>query len=136
MSNAGQTPEASYRVTRYTTAARLNHMVTAGSLVLLAVSGMALFHPSLYFLTGLFGGGAVVRWLHPWIGVVLFFSFSGLFFRFWRANLPEKGDGEWLKSGGAVLGGHEENLTEIGRYNAGQKLVFWGMSLLILVLIA
>ena len=25
--------------------------------------------------------------IHPWIGVVLFFSFVGLFFRFWRANL-------------------------------------------------
>lgn len=135
MSNA-ETPQASYRVPRYTTAARLNHLVTATSLVLLALSGMALFHPSLWFLTGLFGGGAVVRAIHPWIGVVLFFGFFGLFFRFWRANLPEKGDGEWLKNGGAVLGGHEEKLTEIGRYNAGQKLVFWAMSILILVLIA
>lgn len=135
MSNA-ETPQASYRVPRYTTAARLNHLVTATSLVLLALSGMALFHPSLWFLTKLFGGGAVVRAIHPWIGVVLFFGFFGLFFRFWRANLPEKGDADWLKNGGAVLGGHEEKLTEIGRYNAGQKLVFWAMSILILVLIA
>jgi len=134
--SSAETPQASYRVSRYTTAARLNHLVTATSLVLLALSGMALFHPSLWFLTGLFGGGAVVRAVHPWIGVMLFFGFFGLFFRFWRANLPEKGDAEWLKNGGAVLGGHEEKLTEIGRYNAGQKLVFWAMSILILVLIA
>jgi len=38
---------------RYTTAARINHWITATCLVLLAVSGMALFHPSLFFLTSL-----------------------------------------------------------------------------------
>ena len=36
-------------VSRYTTAARINHWITAVSLILLALSGMALFHPSLYF---------------------------------------------------------------------------------------
>ena len=46
-------------VSRYTAAARFNHWITAVSLILLALSGLALFHPSLFFLTGLFGGGAV-----------------------------------------------------------------------------
>ena len=32
-------------VSRYTTAARINHWITAVSLILLALSGMALFHP-------------------------------------------------------------------------------------------
>ena len=35
----------------------------------------------------LFGGGQTTRAIHPWIGVVLFFSFAGLFLRFWQANL-------------------------------------------------
>ena len=69
-------------VSRYTTAARINHWITAVSLILLALSGMALFHPSLYFLTYLFGGGQMTRILHPWIGVVLAVSFLGLFLRF------------------------------------------------------
>jgi formate dehydrogenase subunit gamma len=34
-----------------------------------------------------------------------------------------------------VLAGNEENMPEIGKYNAGQKLVFWSMSALILILI-
>ncbi len=34
-----------------------------------------------------------------------------------------------------MLAGHEEKLPELGKYNAGQKFVFWGMSALILVLI-
>lgn len=123
-------------VDRYSGGARINHWITATSLVLLALSGLALFHPSLFFLTGLFGGGQWTRAIHPWIGVLLFFSFSGLFIRFWRANLWKAEDGTWLARLKDVLSGHEERLPEVGKYNAGQKAVFWGMSFLILVLIA
>src|SRR5882724_2404252 len=84
------------RVDRYTTSARINHWITAISLVLLALSGLALYEPKLFFLTGLFGGGQTTRFLHPWIGVVLFFSFFGLFLRFWKANLWRREDGTWL----------------------------------------
>jgi formate dehydrogenase subunit gamma len=122
-------------VDRYTKAARVNHWVTAASLVLLALSGLALFHPSLFFLSALFGGGEITRMIHPWIGVVLFFSFLGLFLRFWRANLWKREDGVWVARSRDVLSGHEERLPEVGKYNAGQKLVFWLMSILITVLI-
>ncbi|MDT2021421.1 formate dehydrogenase subunit gamma [Methylocella sp. CPCC 101449] len=122
-------------VDRYTVGARINHWITAVSLVLLALSGLALFHPSLFFLTVFFGGGEWTRTIHPWIGVVLFFSFLGLFFRFWKLNLWKREDGTWLARVRDVVAGHEEKLPEVGKYNAGQKLVFWSMSLLILVLI-
>jgi formate dehydrogenase subunit gamma len=123
------------KVDRYTAGARVNHWITATSLVLLALSGLALFHPSLFFLTGLFGGGQWTRAVHPWIGVLLFFSFGGLFIRFWRANLWKSEDGTWLARLRYVLAGAEDKLPEVGKYNAGQKVVFWGMSLLIIVLI-
>ena len=58
---------------------RVNHWVTAISLILLTLSGAALFHPSLFFLSSLFGGGSAARMLHPWIGVVLLASFAILF---------------------------------------------------------
>jgi formate dehydrogenase subunit gamma len=122
-------------VDRYTKSARINHWITATSLVLLALSGLALFTPSLFFLTGLFGGGQWTRAVHPWIGVVLFFSFCGLFIRFWRANLWRREDGTWLARLRDVLAGNDEKLPEVGKYNAGQKAVFWGMSLLIIILI-
>jgi len=124
------------RVDRYTAGARINHWITAISLVLLALSGLSLFHPSLFFLSGLFGGGQATRAIHPWIGVVLFFSFAGLFIRFWRANLWEHTDNVWLAKLRDVLSAHEERLPEVGKYNAGQKVVFWSMSLLIVVLIS
>ena len=122
-------------VDRYTPAARINHWITAASLVLLAISGLALFHPTLYFLTYLFGGGANTRAVHPWIGVVLFFGFLGLFLRFWKANLWKREDGTWMARLYDVLTAHDEKLPEVGKYNAGQKMVFWLMSILIIVLI-
>jgi len=126
-------------VDRYTAGARVNHWITATSLVLLALSGLALFHPSLYFLTGLFGGGQWTRFIHPWIGVVLFFCFLGLFVRFFRLNLWTHSDTLWMKGVREVLADREEEhpeLVEIGKYNGGQKVVFWAMSLLIVVLIS
>ena len=121
-------------VSRYTTAARINHWVTAVSLVLLALSGLALFHPSLYFLTALFGGGQMTRIIHPWIGVVLAISFLGLFIRFFALNFWKPEDTVWMKNIGKVINAKDEELPELGKYNAGQKLVFWGQSLLIVVL--
>jgi formate dehydrogenase subunit gamma len=121
-------------VSRYTTAARINHWITAVSLVLLALSGLALFHPSLYFLTALFGGGQMTRIIHPWIGVVLAISFLGLFIRFFTLNFWKREDTVWMKNIGKVINAKDEELPELGKYNAGQKLVFWGQSLLIVVL--
>jgi formate dehydrogenase subunit gamma len=73
--------------------------------------------------------------IHPWIGVVLFFSFLGLFVRFWKANLWKAEDGTWLAHLRDVMTAHEEKLPDVGKYNAGQKIVFWAMSVLIVVLI-
>jgi formate dehydrogenase subunit gamma len=132
----GVHPGKPVKVDRYTVGARINHWITAASLILLALSGLALFHPSLFFLAGLFGGGQFTRFIHPWIGVLLFFSFFGLFLRFWKANLWRREDGTWLARIRDVLADHEENIPEVGKYNAGQKFVFWSMSILIVILIS
>jgi len=121
-------------VSRYTTGARINHWITAVSLILLALSGLSLFHPSLFLLTKLFGGGQMTRIIHPWIGVVLAVSFLGLFIRFVSLNFWNRDDTVWMKNLGKVINNQEEGLPELGKYNAGQKLVFWGQSILILLL--
>jgi formate dehydrogenase subunit gamma len=126
--------EAPMQVPRYSGSARINHWIVAISFVLLMISGLALFHPSLYGLTALFGGGPTARWLHPWLGVVLVVGFLGLFFRFFAANLPEKTDWVWLARLRHVLAGRDEYLPEIGKYNAGQKFVFWAQAILVLVM--
>ena len=123
------------RVSRYRGFTRANHWVTAACLIVLAVSGLALFDPALYFLTGLFGGGQTTRWLHPIVGVVLFVSFALMFVQLWRLNLPRREDARWVAQIGDVVKQNEERLPELGKYNAGQKFVFWGMTGLIVVLI-
>lgn len=122
-------------VSRYRGFTRINHWVTAAALVLLLISGMALFHPALYFLSGLFGGGQTTRWLHPFIGIFLAASFLIMFVQLWSLNLIRREDVVWAKNIDAVVTGREEDLPELGKYNLGQKFVFWGMFWLILVLL-
>jgi len=122
-------------VSRYNLSTRINHWLTATCLILLALSGLAFFHPSLFFLTGLFGGGQSARAIHPWIGVILFFSFAGLFIRLWHANLPDRSDAEWLAHANDLIAGHEDKMPEVGKYNAAQKFNFWSMTILIVILI-
>ena len=43
-------------VERYRLGARINHWTTAIAMVLLVLSGLAMFHPSLFFLSDIFGG--------------------------------------------------------------------------------
>ncbi|NNM72444.1 formate dehydrogenase subunit gamma [Enterovirga aerilata] len=123
--------EPKVTVSRYSALTRLNHWTLAGSFVLLALTGLALFHPSLYWLTALFGGGQTTRWLHPWVGVVLMLAWLVMFLRFLPYNLPDRTDIAWLKEGKAILSGDEGNVPEVGRYNAGQKFVFWSFGLLV-----
>jgi len=113
---------------------RVNHWVTAISLILLTLSGAALFHPALFFLSSLFGGGSNTRALHPWIGVVLLASFAILFIQMVKYNFWTKADTRWMSHIGEAMSGREENLPEVGKYNGAQKIVFWLMTLLILVL--
>jgi formate dehydrogenase subunit gamma len=122
-------------VERYTRWQRFIHGLTALLMVLLMLSGLALFHPSMFFLSGLFGGGTWNRILHPWLGLVLGLSFSLLFIRFVADNVWRSEDSRWLGRAGAVLGKRHAELPEIGRYNAGEKLVFWGMTLFVVVLL-
>ncbi|MGQ4274557.1 formate dehydrogenase subunit gamma [Terrihabitans sp. B22-R8] len=121
-------------VDRYKGHVRVNHWVTAITLLALVVSGTALFHPAFFGLTALFGGGSMTRMLHPWIGVVLLISFAVLFVQMVHHNLWTRADNNWMRHIGEVIAGDEEKVPEVGKYNAGQKLIFWSMTLFILIL--
>jgi formate dehydrogenase subunit gamma len=118
-------------VRRYSGSARWNHWIVAISFVVLLLSGLSMFHPSL-FVAGetLFGSGWMARWIHPWAGVALTVAFLGLFIRFLPANLPHFSDFTWFAGIRHVLAGHDEYLPELGKYNAGQKFVFWSQMVL------
>jgi len=114
-------------IRRYTARERNNHWIVAIAFVLAALSGLALFHPAFFFLTNLFGGGPWTRILHPFIGVVMFLFFIAMAVRFWRFNHITAADRQWMRRIKDVLCNRDENLPELGKYNAGQKLLFWTM---------
>jgi formate dehydrogenase subunit gamma len=112
---------------RFSTLERLVHWMTAASFVALALSGLNIT----------FGK----RLLEPWIGPEAFAAWSQwakyahnyLSFPFtlgvvvillmWVAwNIPDKADVAWIKRGGGIVG-HEH--PPAGRFNAGQKLIYW-----------
>jgi formate dehydrogenase subunit gamma len=124
------------KLIRNMTAARINHWITAACFVLLLLSGLSMFHPLLFFLSSLFGGGEWTRAVHPWIGCVLLISYAGLIAQFWRENLWSRDDIAWMAAIRRVLVNEEEGVPEVPRFNAGQKFVFWSMALLVPVLFA
>jgi formate dehydrogenase subunit gamma len=120
---------------RYADRERMNHWFIALMFVLAGLSGLAFFHPSFYFFTYLFGGGQWTRILHPFMGVLMTLGFLGLFFKLWRQNLITDADREWRKHAGRMLRGDKAGMPPVGKYNYGQKAVFWLMSVSVLVLV-
>jgi len=111
-------------IVRYTARQRTNHWLVAIAFVLAALSGLAMFHPGLFWLSDLFGGGPWTRLLHPFLGLAMFIAFAFLAVLLHADNRMTPGDWRWLRQWRDVVSNHEERLPEVGRYNAGQKLVF------------
>lgn len=122
-------------ILRYTANQRTNHWLVAILFFMAGLSGLALFHPSLFWLSNLFGGGPWTRILHPFMGVAMFVLFLGLVLRFWRANFFIDNDWKWMRRIDRVLVNDEESVPPVGKYNAGQKLLFWTLLLCMLGLL-
>lgn len=116
-------------------AERLCHWLMVICFLLVALSGLSWFFPSLSWLGAVFGTPQLARILHPFFGVVVFVALMFLFVRFVRYNLLEAEDRLWFRNLKNVLHGHHDEPLEIGKYNAGQKLLFWGIMLLISALL-
>lgn len=125
-----------HEIQRYTPSERSNHWAVAILFVLAGLSGLALFHPALFGLSGLFGGGPWTRILHPFLGLAMFVLFLIMALRFAGHNRLTANDRRWLGQMGDVLCNREDRLPEVGRYNAGQKLLFWVLVVCMLVLLA
>ena len=123
------------KVRRYSGNERVNHWFTAIAFILLAMSGLAFFHPAFWPMVAVLGGGELARYLHPIIGVAMFASFLIFAIQKLGDNLFSKVDGQWLSQIGDVLSNRDERLPEIGKYNAGQKLAYWAMVLSMVALL-
>lgn len=112
---------------RYNASERANHWVVGICFILLALSGLAFFHPAFFPLTQLFGGGPWTRILHPYLGVVMMLFFVVMAGRFWKLNVIEPRDKEWLRNVRKMVDGNDHDMPEQGKYNGGQKVLFWGL---------
>lgn len=112
---------------RYGPGTRANHWAMAIAFILLALSGLAFFYPPFYFLSNTLGGPVWSRVLHPFIGVVLFVLFVIIAARQLEHNKLMKNDVKWMRQIKDVLNNDDDKLPPIGKYNPGQKLVYWAL---------
>ncbi len=121
---------------RYRDGQRLNHWLVVLLFLCAGLSGLAFFHPSLFFLSHLFGGGPWTRILHPYMGLGMVVAFAFLAAQMWQDNLWTDADRQWMRqSGDMIFGGHKEGTQPAHKYNAGQKIVFWIMVVSLLILL-
>ena len=114
---------------RYSFAERSVHWLSALSFLYAAFTGLAMWSHKLYWLAGVFGGGNATRFAHPWAGIV-FAVVLGVMFRAWAGQMRlDREDRDWLRNSHRYAMNQEEGLPEAGRFNAGQKMLFWFQSL-------
>ncbi len=116
------------KIERFTLFERSAHWANAIAFCILAISGLIMAFGKFFLLPVM--GLSLFGWLtyllknaHNFAGPVFAVSLLIVIITFVRDNLPVKGDVNWMLKGGGMLGGDE---VKSGRFNAGEKIVFWG----------
>jgi len=120
-------------VPRFAALDRFAHWTTATSFILLALTGLVVTfgrpllipligHPA--FTTLAQSGKAI----HNFLSVPFVLGILLMIVLWVRDNIPEKADLVWLKSMGGLLSKSGKH-PECGRFNAGQKGIFWSVVL-------
>jgi formate dehydrogenase subunit gamma len=113
------------RVTRFSVRERATHWLVALAFLYAALTGLALWSPRLFWISSIFGGGPTVRAWHPWGGILFVLFFSGMFFAWRRQMRLDSDDRRWLRYAHRYAVHNESGLPDAGRFNAGQKSLFW-----------
>lgn len=117
------------RIERFDLADRIAHWVMGLSFVALAVSGLTLSFGK-YLLLPVIGYtlfailASVMKGLHNFIGPVFILSLPVFILLYARDNLPKRYDIAWLLKGGGMF---TREHVPCGRFNAGEKTLFWGL---------
>lgn len=125
--------ETGRQIERFTPFERSAHWANAIAFSVLAISGLVMAFGK-FFLHPLIGG-TVFGWLtyvlknaHNFAGPLFAVSLLVVIGTFIKDNLPRKEDLGWLVQGGGLMSGRE---VASHRFNAGEKIVFWGGVLLL-----
>jgi formate dehydrogenase subunit gamma len=121
--------DAGRSVLRFNAFERFTHWMTATSFIVLALTGLNYFFGK-RLLMPLLGPDAFAAWsqwakfAHNFMSWPFMLGVVFMIGIWLRDNLPDRYDLGWLKAGGGFF-----NRTEpvAGRFNAGQKLVFWSV---------
>lgn len=127
-------PSTSIKLLRFHMFERLAHWLTATAFIVLALTGLN-FVFGKRLLMPLIGADAFSIWSR-WAKVA-HDSFSWAFMLgilvllvVWvRDNLPDRYDVNWLKVGGGLFDKSNNTHPPAGRFNTGQKFVFWSVVL-------
>ena len=116
------------KIERFTPFERSAHWSNAIAFCILGISGIVMAFGKFFLLPvmglTLFGWLTyVLKNLHNFAGPVFAVSLVIIFVTFARDNMPRRGDLGWLLKGGGLLASKE---VPSHRFNAGEKLVFWG----------
>ena len=113
-------------ILRHPVGERIAHWAVAIVFVFLFLSGLAMFHPFFFWLSFLFGEGQFMRFIHPIAGVALVLLFYPYAAQVWKDNRWRPADSAWVKHMWGFMR-KEFHAADTGKYNAGQKLMFWSM---------
>lgn len=114
---------------------RVCHWIMVACFFMVAMSGLSWIFPSLSWLNSVFGTPQLARELHPFFGIAVFTLLVYMFIRFVHHNLFAKTDITWFLNAKNVLLNHHGTKLQIGKYNAGQKILFWSIMSLIFILL-
>ncbi|PIT74219.1 formate dehydrogenase subunit gamma [Limnohabitans sp. G3-2] len=120
--------ETGRKIERFTPFERSAHWANAIAFVALAISGIVMAYGKFFLLPII--GSTLFGWLsfalkniHNFAGPLFAVSLVIVFVTFLKDNLPSKEDLVWLAKGGGLFSGTE---VPSHRFNAGEKVVFWG----------
>lgn len=124
-----------HKIIRHKAPARLSHWLLVLCFFMTGLSGLAFFFPDFAWIHEILGTPQLARFIHPFTGIVMFLAFLNMVRMYWRHNFPEKNDWVWLKNIKEVLKGNEHQVSDNGKYNLGQKMLFWTLILAMFTLL-
>jgi formate dehydrogenase subunit gamma len=116
-------------IVRHNRASRLIHWTVALTFFVSLLTGMPIWTPVFGWMAHLFGGLSVCRVIHPWAGVAFFLASIFMFFQ-WLSDMHlEPDERDWMGPRVFQYMRYQTDDSRTGKYNGGQKLYFWAVSL-------
>lgn len=130
-------PPTGRMIERFTLAERIVHWTTAISFSILAITGLIVGFGK-HILIPIFGQtlfswlATLSKTLHNFVGPVFVVACLLLFFTFVRDNWPKAVDLKWIAAGGGLF---NDKHVPSERFNAGEKVWFWGGVMLLGIIV-